>query len=122
MKLISAFMLAALSLAPALAAQSKLPAATPAAVTATLTWDAPAPGDDPVVGYDAFRSTGGGWAEINAEEIAATEFVDTALPICGCMYYVVSVDADGNQSAPSNTAFVTVPAELDQGTLTGGST
>ncbi len=111
MKLMCAFMLAAVSLAPALAAQSKLPAPTPLDVTVTLTWDAPAPGDDPVVGYGVFRSIGGGWAEINAEEIAATEFVDAAPPICGCMYYGVIVDADGNQSAPSNTAFVTVSAE-----------
>jgi len=119
MKLVWALVLAAVSLAAH--AQSKLPAATPVDATVTLTWNAPAPGDDPVAGYDVFRSIGGGFAQINPDEISATEFVDAGPLICECTYYVVSVDVDGVQSAPSNTWTAAVPADLDQGELTGST-
>jgi fibronectin type 3 domain-containing protein len=100
---------------------STLPAVTPQAIL--LQWDESSP-QDPAVGYNAWRSTdGAAYAQINTEEIDATEFTDTTAPLdCNCWYYVTALDCDGNQSMPSNIAVVLVGAELGAGTLIGATT
>jgi len=102
-----------------------LPAATPCAQV-DLTWDAPAPGADPPVGYNAYRSPNGAssYAQINSDVIEVTEFVDTTVAAEASYDYIVeSVDNVGVESGPSNVASVTVPTMyMAAGTLVGGST
>jgi hypothetical protein len=80
-----------------------------------LTWKAPpAPSDATlaVTGYLVFRSTSStAAAQITAAPITAVTYTDkTIAPSTTYDYYVVSVDAAGAQSAPSNTLQVIVAA------------
>ncbi len=77
-----------------------------------LTWDAPTNSDDPVENYRVYRSAGGSssYASIGLVSVNATTFSDTAVADGTTYeYYVTSVDAEGVESMPSNTATVSVP-------------
>jgi len=86
-----------------------LPASTQYAVD--LTWSAPTSSSDPVAAYAVYREQlNGSFAEITTG-IAGTSYTDNTLPLYGVtfMYYATSVDAEGNQSVPSNTVSVVIP-------------
>jgi hypothetical protein len=76
-----------------------------------LSWDAPTSSPDPVTGYNVYRSTNGGDAQlINSSVDTQTAYVDSAV-VSGTTYsYIVkSVDKDGVESVPSNQITVTLP-------------
>ena len=77
-----------------------------------LTWDAPSSSGEPVVGYDIYRAASGSssYERLNSGVNAPTSYSDTTVATgAGYQYYVTSVDAAGNQSAPSNTFSLTIP-------------
>jgi hypothetical protein len=77
-----------------------------------LSWDAPSSSTDPVAGYNIYRATGTStsYALVNPSVTASTNFTDTTVASnTSYSYYVESVDAEGNQSAPSNAYSVSVP-------------
>lgn len=79
-------------------------AAEPAGHSVVLTWSAPASSPDPVTGYNVYRAEAGfrAFARLNASPITSTTYTDNNVqPGAAYTYYVVSVDAHGNQSAPS---------------------
>jgi hypothetical protein len=75
-----------------------------------LTWDAPASTADPAVGYKVFRAADKStvYSLLNATD--STTYVDTTV-LNGetYSYYVESVDANGDLSAPSNVYTATIP-------------
>ncbi len=78
----------------------------------SLTWNAPADSADPVAGYNVYRATGdiSNYQLLNASPDTSTAYTDTTVQnATSYTYYVESVDADGNQSAPSNTYSVNIP-------------
>ncbi|HLY42192.1 MAG TPA: choice-of-anchor D domain-containing protein [Terracidiphilus sp.] len=82
------------------------------AYSINLTWVAPTPTSDKVVGYNVYRALSGSttFAKMNSSLDAQTAFTDsTAQAGASYEYYVVSVDGAGNQSAPSNTFSVSIP-------------
>jgi fibronectin type 3 domain-containing protein len=79
-----------------------------------LTWQAPVtpPGGDPAVGYFVFRSqdSGSTYTQLTQAVLAATLYDDNAMSYPAIyLYYVVSVDAQGNISAPSNIVTTNIP-------------
>ena len=77
-----------------------------------LSWDAPSNPSDPVVGYNVYRAVSGStsYQLLNTSATASTDYTDsTVADSTAYTYYVESVDAEGNQSAPSNTYNVTIP-------------
>lgn len=77
-----------------------------------LTWNAPTGGTDPVVGYNAYRAAQGSsvFIQVNSSMITNTAFTDSTVTAGQTYeYYVVSVDANGLLSVPSNTATVSIP-------------
>ncbi len=77
-----------------------------------LSWDAPSSSPEPVAGYDIYRATNGSssYQLLNSAIIAQTSYTDsTVQPGESYGYYVESVDAEGNVSAPSNTYTVNIP-------------
>jgi fibronectin type 3 domain-containing protein len=65
-----------------------------------------------VVGYNVYRSTtsGGPYTLITSTPVAGVTYTDTAVQAGVTYFYVVTaVDANGNESAFSNEASVTVP-------------
>jgi fibronectin type 3 domain-containing protein len=76
-----------------------------------LSWTAPGSSADPVVGYNVYRSTGGGADQlINASVLTATSYVEgTVVSGSTCSYTVKSVDSSGVESVASNPITVTIP-------------
>ena len=77
-----------------------------------LTWDAPSSSSDPVVGYDVYRAISGSssYQLLNSTVDASTAYTDnTVANGTAYQYYAVSVDASGNQSAPSDIYTVSIP-------------
>jgi hypothetical protein len=67
--------------------------------------------DNPVAGYNLYRSTtpGGTYSKVNAALITGTTYTDAALESGAIFYYVVrSVDTDGDESVSSEERGVTV--------------
>jgi Abnormal spindle-like microcephaly-assoc'd, ASPM-SPD-2-Hydin len=78
-----------------------------------LTWDAPNSLDDPIAGFDVFRSGDGGITFLPMTNSPVTQTAYTDLSVQdgqAYVYMVVSVDSAGVQSPPSNLANVTIPA------------
>jgi len=78
----------------------------------TLTWDAPTGSSDPVTGYNIYRAVSGSFTYqlLNSSVDSSTSYTDTTVATnTSYSYYVESVDAAGNQSAPSNTYTVSIP-------------
>jgi hypothetical protein len=77
-----------------------------------VSWNAPSDSTVPVAGYDVYRAVSGSssYELLNASLDDATSYTDTTVQAgVAYNYYVVSVDASGNQSAPSNLFSVTIP-------------
>lgn len=76
-----------------------------------LTWDAPTSTTDPAVGYNVYRSIGGGsYQLLNTSVNTPTSFTDaTVLSGDSYNYEVTSVDASGVESAPSNVYTAAIP-------------
>jgi fibronectin type 3 domain-containing protein len=76
-----------------------------------LSWNAPSSSSDSVAGYNIYRSTGSGAAQlINSSVDTQVSYVDSTV-VSGSTYsYIVkSVDSGGVESVPSNQISVTVP-------------
>ncbi len=77
-----------------------------------LTWQAAVDANDnPVAGYNLYRSTtpGGTYSKVNTALITGTAYTDASLQSGAIFYYVVrSVDTDGDESASSEERGVTV--------------
>ena len=76
-----------------------------------LSWDAPTSSPNPVAGYNIYRSTEGGAAQlINSSVDTQASYVDSAV-VSGTTYgYIVkSVDNNGVESVPSNQITVKIP-------------
>jgi fibronectin type 3 domain-containing protein len=104
------------ALAPLMRAQNKgtAPVTMSGAKTFSvwLTWIAPASSPDPVAGYAVFRSLDGTqtYQRLNTQPTTATAYTDwTPQTSTAYDYYVVSVDAQGITSVPSNVVAVTIP-------------
>jgi hypothetical protein len=83
-----------------------------AAYEIDLTWDAPVGSADPPVGYNVFRAVNGSsvYTLLNSTVDASTSYADTTVQNGNTYsYYVESVDAEGNASAPSNNFTATIP-------------
>ena len=108
---------------PMAAWAAALPA--PSQVAINLAWSAPASSLDPVAGYNAYRAPNGSaaYAVLNTLPIPGTSYQDLTVQQGQTYVYIVeSVDAEGNTSAPSNTATVLaptvwIPSPLIVGTL-----
>lgn len=76
-----------------------------------LSWQAPADSADPVAGYNIYREvSGGSWQRLNGSVNAGTSYSDSTVQGgTTYSYQVTSVDAQGNESAPSNTYNATIP-------------
>jgi hypothetical protein len=77
-----------------------------------LAWDAPAGSSDPVAGYNVYRAGNGSasYELLNTSPVTQTTYADSTVAINQTYnYYVESVDASGDTSAPSNTASINVP-------------
>jgi hypothetical protein len=77
-----------------------------------LSWNAPTNSSDPVTGYDVYRAVSGStsYLLVNSSVDDVASYSDTTVQSATAYtYYVVSVDASGNQSAPSDLFSVTVP-------------
>jgi hypothetical protein len=77
-----------------------------------LNWNAPSSSADPIAGYNVYRSPSGGssYQLLNTSTVTQTAYVDTTVQVGQTYDYIVeSVDASGNESAPSNMAAVTTP-------------
>jgi hypothetical protein len=76
-----------------------------------LTWDAPTNSPDPVAGYNVYRAPGGStlYQLVNPRNLTALTYTDTEV-LTGDVYdyYVVSVDASGVESVPSNVVTLTI--------------
>ncbi len=85
---------------------------TAVAHSVNLTWSAPTGSTDPVAGYNIYRSLSGGALQLlNSTPITGITYVDNSV-VSGSTYAYTaeSVDASGDQSAPSNQIEVTVPS------------
>jgi fibronectin type 3 domain-containing protein len=83
-----------------------------AAHSVTLTWDAPVSSPDPVAGFNVYRTSSGGtsYQLLNTGLDSLTTYVDYAVQSGLTYTYLVrSVDAQGVESAPSNTTTATIP-------------
>ena len=77
-----------------------------------LNWNAPDSSQDPVVGYNIYRSPSGAssYSRVNSSQNASTTYADSTVASGQSYDYVVkSVDAAGAESAPSNATTVSVP-------------
>jgi fibronectin type 3 domain-containing protein len=78
----------------------------------SLTWSAPTNSTDPVVGYNIYRAAGGSssYQLLNTSVNTPTSYTDSSVQSgTAYSYYVESVDAQGNQSSPSNLFTVSIP-------------
>ncbi|HEV2277066.1 MAG TPA: fibronectin type III domain-containing protein, partial [Acidobacteriaceae bacterium] len=83
-----------------------------ASYSVNLSWSAPTSSTDPVAGYNVYRSSNGGstYQVVNSAVNTPTTYTDSGVQAgASYVYYIESVDAQGNQSAPSNTWSVTIP-------------
>ncbi len=77
-----------------------------------LSWDAPTNSSDQVAGYDVYRAVSGSSAYqlLNPSVNSSTSYTDTTVADnTSYTYYIESVDAEGNQSVPSNSFTVSIP-------------
>ena len=77
-----------------------------------LSWDAPTSSPDPVAGYNVYRSLSGAstYQQLNTAVVTQATYVDTGVENGQTYdYFVVSVDASGVTSSPSNLAAVPIP-------------
>jgi hypothetical protein len=80
--------------------------------TVSLTWSAPTNSTDPVAGYNVYRATGTStsYQLLNTSVDTQTAYTDSNVQNgTSYSYYVESVDAQGNQSIPSNIFTASIP-------------
>lgn len=84
---------------------------TPGSRAVQLTWNPPGNSNDPIAGYDVYRSTDGvTYQLLNGAIESQTTYLDAGIQGgINYNYYVVSVDAAGARSVPSNMTTVAVP-------------
>jgi Abnormal spindle-like microcephaly-assoc'd, ASPM-SPD-2-Hydin len=78
----------------------------------TVTWTAPSGSSNPVTGYNVYRAPSGStsYQQINPTLLTETTYTDTSVQDGLTYDYIVeSVDAEGNDSVPSNMASATIP-------------
>jgi hypothetical protein len=85
-----------------------MPAAT---YNVDLSWVAPASSTDPVAGYHVYRATsGGGYTLLNSSLNLPASYIDATVKSgTTYTYEVMSVDAAGLESAPSNVFSAVIP-------------
>ncbi|WP_348266528.1 choice-of-anchor D domain-containing protein [Edaphobacter paludis] len=85
--------------------------ATAIAHEVDLSWLPPSSSPDPVVGYNIYRSVGGGgFTQLNSVISLAAAYVDNTVASAVTYGYVVkSVDASGVESTASNEFQITIP-------------
>jgi hypothetical protein len=77
-----------------------------------MTWDAPVDSEDPVAGYNVYRSPSGSstYQLLNSLVDTQTAYVDSTVQNGLSYDYIVeSVDASGNESVPTVSIAVTIP-------------
>jgi len=77
-----------------------------------LTWNAPTSSPDPVAGYNVYRMPSGSssYVQVNASVVTTTGYNDASVQNGQSYTYMVeSIDANGVESVPSNTASATIP-------------
>lgn len=77
-----------------------------------LTWDPPGTSSDPVAGYNIYRAASGStsYQLLNSSVNQPTTYTDTTVEAgSSYTYEVMSVDASGVQSAPSNVYAAAIP-------------
>jgi hypothetical protein len=77
-----------------------------------LSWSAPSSSTVPIVGYNIYRSTGGGAAYqlLNSSVDAQTTYVDGSVQAGSTYDYIVeSVGSSGTESVPSNEVTASIP-------------
>ena len=78
----------------------------------SLSWDAPGSSSDPVSGYKVYRATGssGSYQLLNSSAVTSTDYTDSTVASgTTYSYEIMSVDASGVQSSPSNVYTATIP-------------
>jgi hypothetical protein len=83
-----------------------------------LSWNPPVSEDDPVAGYNIYRSPEGSsqFQLLNQSLNSSNAYTDSAVQTGQTYnYYVTSVDTSGTESTPSNTTSVTIPGAMAQG-------
>ena len=78
----------------------------------TLKWSPPSSSPVAIVGYNVYRSAGGGdsYLLLNSSLDTQTTYLDTAVQAGSTYGYIVaSVDSSGTESIPSNEATATIP-------------
>jgi len=77
-----------------------------------LTWSAPSSSADPVAGYHVYRAANGSstYKLMNSTLTTTTTYSDSTVASgTSYVYYVVSVDSAGAESAPSNSWSASIP-------------
>jgi fibronectin type 3 domain-containing protein len=77
-----------------------------------LSWLSPSGSSDPVAGYNIYRAPSGvtTYQRMNSTAETQTAYTDSTVQSGSSYDYIVkSVDAQGNESAPSNATSVTIP-------------
>jgi hypothetical protein len=77
-----------------------------------LNWTAPSSPSDPIAGYNVYRAVSGStsYQMVNSGVDAQTTFTDTTVQQGQTYdYYIETVDASGNSSAPSTTIAMVIP-------------
>lgn len=76
-----------------------------------LNWQAPASSSDPVTGYNIYRAaSGGSYQLLNPSVNTPTTYTDSSVQAgTTYTYEVMSVDAQGSESAPSNVYTAAIP-------------
>ena len=77
-----------------------------------LAWSAPGGSNDPIAGYEIYRTVSGTmqYQMLNASLDAQTSFIDSTVQSgMTYQYFVTTVDVDGIQSTPSNVAQIAIP-------------
>ena len=77
-----------------------------------LTWEPPTDSTDPLAGYNIYRAISGSstYQLLNSSPNLTTAYTDATVQNgMFYTYFVESIDAEGHQSAPSNTYTVTIP-------------
>jgi len=84
----------------------------PSQYSVLLTWQASAEMENPIVGYNVYRSTlsGGPYSKLTSNTVDALEFADTSVSDGTTYYYVVTaVDSQGVESGFSNQISAIIP-------------
>jgi hypothetical protein len=76
----------------------------------SLTWSPPSSSPDPVVGYNIYRSNGGGANQmVNTSVVTQSSYTDSTVSSGTYSYTVTSVDSQGTESVPTSPVSVTIP-------------